>query len=40
MKLDPVKTVKCTNCGSDVTINANYPITAVNSCLKCPKKIA
>jgi len=37
MKLDPVKIVKCTNCGEDVVINARYPIDAVESCKKCPE---
>ena len=33
--LHPVKVVKCTNCGSDVTVNANYPIESVDSCRNC-----
>ena len=40
MKLDPVKIVKCTNCGEDVVINANYPIDGVENCKKCPKNSA
>ena len=35
----PVKVVKCKNCGADVTINANYPIDAVDSCKFCPEKM-
>ena len=27
MELDPVKVVKCRECGVDVTVNARYPIT-------------
>tara|TARA_A100001201_G_scaffold1147_3_gene2941 strand:+ start:471 stop:620 length:150 start_codon:yes stop_codon:yes gene_type:complete len=39
MKLDPVKTVKCKECGEDVVVNAAYPITEVG-CRDwyCPKK--
>lgn len=33
-----VKVVKCLNCGADVTINANYPIEAVERCKNCPDK--
>ena len=38
MKLDPVKIVKCKECGVDVKVNANYPITEVE-CRDwyCPK---
>ena len=37
--LDPIKTVKCKECGIDVKVNANYPITEVG-CRDwyCPKK--
>ena len=35
MKLDPVKVVKCTGCGADVMVNANYPITSVSKCNAC-----
>ena len=31
-----VKTVPCKNCGADVVVNANYPITSVDSCKNCP----
>ena len=34
----PTKIVKCKNCGQDVVINANYPITFVDKCDKCPDK--
>tara|TARA_Y100000991_G_scaffold78026_1_gene58709 strand:- start:1381 stop:1551 length:171 start_codon:yes stop_codon:yes gene_type:complete len=36
--LDDVKTVPCKECGIDVTVNVNYPITEV-SCQPwyCPK---
>ena len=27
--LDAIKIVKCKNCGSDVPVNANYPIDSV-----------
>ena len=27
--LDPIKILKCKECGVDVTVNANYPITEV-----------
>lgn len=37
MILDPTKIVKCANCGADVVVNANYPITQVMKCVKCPK---
>lgn len=33
-----VKVVKCRNCGADVTVNANYPITEVEYCKYCPDK--
>lgn len=33
-----IKTVKCKNCGSDVVVNANYPIDSVDSCKNCPLK--
>ncbi len=35
MKLDPVKTVKCRECGVDVKVNAHYPITSVSKCKAC-----
>ena len=35
MNLDPVKTVKCKNCGSDVIVNARYPIDSVDKCKSC-----
>ena len=28
--LDPIKVVKCKHCGTDVNINANYPIDEVD----------
>jgi hypothetical protein len=36
--LDPIKILKCKECGVDVKVNANYPITEVN-CRDwyCPK---
>ena len=38
MELDPVKVVKCRECGVDVTVNARYPITEVEcSPSYCPK---
>ena len=38
-KLDPVKIVKCRECGVEVKVNANYPINEVN-CRDyyCPRK--
>ena len=36
MAIDKTKVVKCVNCGADVVINANYPITEVLRCAKCP----
>ena len=37
--LDPIKVVKCRECGVDVNINANYPVEAVD-CRPwyCPNK--
>ena len=35
MKIDPVKVVKCTGCGADVKVNANYPVTSVSKCKLC-----
>ena len=35
MKLHETKLVKCKNCDSDVIINANYPIEAVERCKNC-----
>ena len=35
MQLDPVKIVKCKNCGADVIVNANYPIDSVERCKNC-----
>ena len=35
MDLDAVKIVKCKNCGADVRVNANYPITSVDKCKAC-----
>ena len=35
MQLDPVKIVKCKNCGADVIVNANYPVTSVEKCKNC-----
>ena len=35
MDLEPIKLVKCKNCGADVIINANYPINAVENCKNC-----
>ena len=35
MELHPTKIVKCKNCGSDVVINANYPIEFVEKCKNC-----
>ena len=29
MELDPIKLVKCKDCGIDVVVNASYPITEV-----------
>ena len=29
MELDPIKLVKCQDCGVDVVVNAAYPITEV-----------
>ena len=29
MELDPIKLVKCKDCGVDVVVNASYPITEV-----------
>ena len=29
-KLDPVKVVKCNECGVEVKVNANYPISEVS----------
>ena len=33
-----VKIVKCKQCGSDVPVNAAYPIDSVDSCKYCPPK--
>ena len=34
-----VKTVKCKECGTDIPVNANYPITEVGCVEKyCPNK--
>ena len=33
--LHETKLVKCKNCGSDVLINAGYPIEAVEKCKNC-----
>jgi len=33
-----VKVVKCRNCGTEVLVNANYPITEVETCRACPDK--
>ena len=33
--LDAIKIVKCKNCGSDVPVNANYPINSVEKCKSC-----
>lgn len=33
--LDAIKIVKCKNCGSDVPVNANYPIDSVEKCKSC-----
>ena len=42
MKLDPVKVVKCRECGVDVKVNANYPVKEVGClpwyCQKVLKK--
>ena len=35
MELHPTKIVICNNCGADVIVNANYPITAVERCRNC-----
>mgnify|MGYP001251615956 FL=1 len=38
MELDPIKVVKCKECGVDVVVNANYPITEVECSPRyCPK---
>jgi len=39
MKLDPVKVVKCKECGVDVRVNSKYPVSEVG-CQPwyCPKK--
>ena len=38
MELDPIKIVKCRECGVDVVVNANYPITEVGCNPRyCPK---
>ncbi len=39
MELDPVKILKCKECGVEVMVNANYPITEVE-CRDyyCPKE--
>ena len=33
--IDAIKIVKCKNCGSDVSINARYPINTVEQCKSC-----
>ena len=33
---EEVKIVPCNSCGADVVVNANYPITSVDSCKNCP----
>jgi len=33
-ELDPVKIIKCKVCGTDVVVNARYPITEV-TCRPC-----
>jgi hypothetical protein len=39
MELDPVKVLKCRECGVDVIVNAKYPITEVECCPRyCPKE--
>ena len=35
MEFHPTRIVLCKNCGSDVVINANYPISEVLRCAKC-----
>jgi hypothetical protein len=38
MELDPIKILKCKECGVDVPVNAKYPITEVGCNPRyCPK---